>query len=62
MPKVQIVISFDGQSVSVAAPMEDKVLCYGMLAAAEHLIHDYVASEQPIVKPATSLPPGLLKP
>lgn len=57
MPKevrITIILKPDG-SVGLEAPIEDKILCYGMLKYAEELILKHEPDENAILIP----PPGL---
>lgn len=64
MPKIQLIIEFDGKSTSVSDPMDNKLLCYGLLGVAADIIREFDAEEaSKKVKIAEhGLPPGLLKP
>ena len=62
-PKVQIVISLmdDGQ-VTVAGPLHDKILAYGLLGVAHEIIATPRAVEpQKLVQPVSAIP-SLVRP
>lgn len=42
----QIIISFDGSRVGVSAPMENKMLCFGMIEIAKQIIAGSVVIDQ----------------
>lgn len=48
----------DAGQLNVQAPLQDKILCYGLLEAARDVIKDYVAPESRIAVP----PAGLILP
>jgi hypothetical protein len=63
MPKIQLIIEFDGRETRVSGPMDNKLLCYGLLGLAHDIIREFNAEEaSKQVKLADGLPPGLLKP
>lgn len=42
MPQKQIVINlYDTGEVDINAPLSNKILCLGMLAVAEHMVHEF---------------------
>jgi hypothetical protein len=50
MNKVQLIITMDDAgNVSVSGPIENKLLCFGMIELAKLAIQNYVPS--PIIKP-----------
>jgi hypothetical protein len=60
MPKVELVIAMDDRGqVTVTGPIDQKLLCYGLLACARDAIADHHAVlAQRLVQPASgSLPP-----
>jgi hypothetical protein len=63
MPKIQLIIEFDGRETRVSGPMDNKLLCYGLLGVAADIIRDFDVQEaNKQVKLADGLPPGLLRP
>jgi hypothetical protein len=49
------------KSVNVTGPMNDKILCYGLLELAKEIIADYVEAQKKAVHivPANALPNSL---
>lgn len=41
--------------IKTEGPIENKILCLGLLAIAEKQVHDHVIPEQPIIQPASAL-------
>jgi hypothetical protein len=68
MPKLQLIIEFDGRETRVSGPMDNKLLCYGLLGVATDIIREFDVEEATKkVKIADGaglpgLPPGLLRP
>jgi hypothetical protein len=64
MPKIQLIIEFDGKSTSVSGPMDNKLLCYGLLGVAHDIIRDFDVQEatKQVKLADGALPPGLLRP
>ena len=56
--RIQLREDESGQNVSVTGPLQNKVLCYGMLEMAKDAIRQ---AEMPRVIPAALVPPGLVK-
>lgn len=55
MAKTQIVIELDEKGVKVAAPLHDKVLCYGLLEIAKDVVRGHQQETQRIVAPPQDL-------
>jgi len=57
--EVQLIVTLNtvnGQ-VSVSGPIQNKILCYGLLEAAKDAVRDYVAKNQNRITLATPVPP-----
>jgi hypothetical protein len=51
-----ITMAPDG-TVSVNGPIQNRVLCYGMLEAAKEAVHQFGEKQQQLVQPVTIMPP-----
>lgn len=58
MPQRIIIEMTDDGQFNVHAPLQDKILCYGLLEAARDVIKDYMAPDSRVVAP----PAGLIVP
>lgn len=59
MKKIEITLHDDG-NVEAQGPVDNKVLCYGMLECAKDIIHDYGAAKASAGAPQNGiLRPGL---
>lgn len=60
MPAIQLVIQMDETgSVNVSGPIQNQLLCFGLLEMAKVAIQDHAKQNQQRVQPA---PPGLVIP
>lgn len=57
MNKIQLMITLDQQTgqIDIAGPIENKVLCLGLLSFAERLVQDYQAPQK-LIQPAVGIP------
>lgn len=64
MLKLQLIIEFDGRETRVSGPMDNKLLCYGLLGVAADIIREFDAEKagKQVKIAEHGLPPGLLKP
>lgn len=51
--KLTITWSQESNQIRVEGPIQDKMLCYGMLKSAEHIVHDH--QQSPIVVPTLKM-------
>lgn len=60
MPQIQMVITYDSElsTVSVGGPLNNKVLAYGMLGAAQDAVREYKGEDRRIVPASFALPPS----
>ena len=56
LAELKITLSENGQ-VSINGPLEDKILCLGLLEMAKRIVHEYKHS--PIAKPTLIMPQNL---
>mgnify|MGYP001473359361 CR=1 FL=1 len=61
--KVQIVVQFDSEAspnerVRVAGPLEDKILCLGLMAIAMRIVQDFIPQASNIAIPKFVVPSG----
>lgn len=54
--EIRVVMFADGR-VSVKGPMENKILCLGLLRAAEDVVLKYKIEQKQIVVPEMAVPP-----
>jgi hypothetical protein len=60
MPAIQLVISMDETgSVNVNGPIQNLLLCYGLLEMAKVAINDHAKQNQRLVQPVTLGVPGI---
>lgn len=67
MPAIVLTITYNGKTTDVSGPLDNKLLCYGMLETARDVINgfseeDRAAAEQRVVLAPGALPPGLIRP
>ena len=56
MPQVQLIITMDdASSVNVNGPIQNQLLCYGLLEMAKIAITDHVKQNQRIVQPVSGV-------
>ena len=56
MPQIQLIITMDDSgSVGVNGPLQNPLLCYGLLEMAKVAIHDHTQQNQRIVQPANGV-------
>lgn len=59
MPRAELLITLqDTGQVTVTGPIEQRLLCYGLLEVARDVIAAHQPLDQRIVQPATVLPVG----
>lgn len=56
--KIEIIM-FSNGGVSVKGPMENKIICLGLLRAAEDIVLKYKIEQKSIVVPEMAVPPGI---
>ncbi len=63
MAAITLTIVYDGKTTNVSGPLDNQLLCYGLLAMARDIIADYKADKaDQRIQTVGALPPGLLKP
>lgn len=62
MVSFTMTIVYDGKGVRLSGPLQDKVLCYGMLEAARVAVQEYKGQEATkgnvLAFPANAMPPN----
>ena len=61
MQAVQLVVIYDGSQVRVEGPINNKVLCYGLLEAARDAIKDFNDDSQDQAKSPLQVVKGMPK-
>lgn len=63
---ITLTITYDATGVNVHGPIDNQLLCYGLLAMAHDVVAEYhtekLKAGEPQVKVATGLPLGLIHP
>lgn len=63
---ITLTITYDGKSTNVHGPIDNQLLCYGLLAMAHDVVAEYhtekLKAGEPQVKIAPGLPSGLIRP
>ncbi len=55
---VTLTITLDeGGKVGINGPLQDKILCYGLLECAKVVIAQYAAKDAPLIQPASGILP-----
>lgn len=67
MSALTLTIVFDGKETKVSGPLNNKLLCYGLLECARDIIAEFTeadakAADQRVVLAPGALPPGLIHP
>jgi hypothetical protein len=62
MPKLTLTITLEEDNrVSVDGPLDNRILCYGLLKMAEEALYEYGKNSQKRIQPAGVMPPHFNK-